>query len=324
MSSLSNLRMALQKATSGSLNGLTFDSKPLDRETAKLRDWLGDRGSAKPPQDAIVAALRAFFQAPEMQSRRQALLVCFGCVDPVLPAGARLIEDSDRFPKLLGAIDAYLPNPRAFRPCYRGLLNAYFGYDAETARFGGKNNWEQLREYLRDRAANTVASGLQPAWVDGLQTNLQLLGSDPGGFYGNALLTGQSEEFERAREALDIHENSWLIWRLVLGQIEAAAHEDDGTFQRYIPSLLDLLAKHPLAINAGVAKLLARYSTCRTIAVHPRLRDFAVAQWGNPWLSLNKAKWSSGRGQRTRNGRGLAQAGLNPTILQPPGGRRCQ
>ena len=56
--------------------------------------------------------------------------------------------------------------------------------------------------------------------------------------------------------------------------------------------MLDLLAKHPLAINAGVAKLLTRYRTCKTVTIHPGLRDFTVAQWGNPWLSLNGAKWS--------------------------------
>ena len=292
MSGLSRLRVALQEAASGSLHGLTFDPNPLDREAAKLRDWLGDRGSAKPAQDVIVAALRAFFQVQDLQNHRQALLVCFGCLDPVLPAGARLIEDGDRFPKLLGGVEAYLPNPRAFRRCYRGLLHAYFGYDSETAQFAGKDNWSRLRTYLRNRATNTVASGLQPAWVDELQANLQLLGNDPGGFYGKALLVGQSEDFQRTRESLDIHESSWLIWQLILGQIEGATHEDDATFQRHLPGLLDLLAKHPLAVNAGVAKLLTRYRACRTVTIHSGLRDFTVAQWGNPWLSLNRAKWS--------------------------------
>jgi len=292
MSDLSRLRMALQEATSGSLRGLTFDTSQLDREAAKLRHWLGDRGSARPPQDVIVAALRAFFQAQELQSHRQALLVCFGCLDAVLPAGARLIEDGDRFPKLLVGVEAYLPYPRAFRRCYRGLLNAYFGYEIETARFAGKDNWGRLQTFLRDRMANTIASGQQPAWVDELQANLPLLGDDPGGFYGKVLLTGQSEEFERTRAALDIHESSWLIWRLILGQIEGATNDNDATFQRHLPGLLDLLAKHPLAANTGIAKLLIRYRACSTVTIHPGLRDFTVAQWGNPWLSLHGVKWS--------------------------------
>jgi len=292
MSSLSHLRGALVEATSGLLQGPIFDFRPLDRQVAKLSDWLGERGSAKPAQDAIILALWAFYRDQEFQSRRQARLVCFGCVDPVFPAGARMIEDGDRFPKLLRAIDAYLPNPRAFRLCYRGLLHAYFGYDPGRARSAGQRNWDQLRTYLDDRAANTLAPGPLPVWVETLQANTELLSNDPGEAYGKTLLTGQSEEFDRAREALDIHEDSWLIWRLVLGQVEAASREADSAFQRYLPKLLDLLSRHPLTVNEGLAKLLIRYRTCTPAVVHVGLRDFAVARWGNPWLSLNRVKWS--------------------------------
>jgi hypothetical protein len=292
MSSLSHLRGALLEATSGLLQGPTFDFRPLDREVAKLSDWLGERGAAKPAHDAIILALRAFYRDQELQSHRQARLVCFGCVDPVLPDRARMIEDGDRFPKLLGAIDIYLPNARAFRLCYRGLLYAYFSYDTETALCAGRVNWERLRTYLRDRAANTLAPGPLPVWVETLQANTQLLSDDPGEAYGRTLLTGQSEEFDRAREALDIHEDSWLIWRLVMGQVEAGSRDADSGFQQYLPKLLNLLSDHPLAANEGLAKLLIRYCACRPLTVHAGLRDFAVARWGNPWLSLNKAKWS--------------------------------
>ena len=292
MTALSHLRAALRDTNSDSLHGLTFETKLLDQETSKLRAWLGDRGTAKPPQDAIVAALHAFHHDQYLKSRRQALLVCFGCIDPVLFGGSRLIEDGEQFPKLLGAVDAYIPTPRAYRPCYRGLLNAYFGYDPETARSAGKQNWEELRTYLRDRVAKTVAPGLLPSWVEALRANVDLLGNDPGRTYGKTLLTGHSDEFEYARAALDIHENSWLIWRLVMGQVEAAAREDDTNFQRYLPNLLELLAKHPLAVNDGLAKLLSRYHLSKAPVIHAGLRDFAVAHWGNPWLSLNRAKWS--------------------------------
>ena len=292
MTTLSHLRAALRDTNSNSLHGLTFDTKLLDQETSKLRTWLGDRGTAKPPQDAIVAALHTFHQDQYLRNRRQALLVCFGCIDPVLLGSSRLIEDGERFPKLLGAVDAYISTPRAYRPCYRGLLNAYFGYDPETARSAGKQNWEGLRTYLRDRVANTVAPGLLPSWVEALQANADLLGNDPGSTYGKFLLTGHSDAFEHARAALDIHESSWLIWRLVEGQVEAATLEDDTNFQRHVPGLLELLAKHPLAINAGLAKLLSRYRLSKTPVVHAGLRDFAVAHWGNPWLTLNRAKWS--------------------------------
>ena len=155
MSGLSRLRVALQEAASRSLRGLTFDTNPLDREIAKLARL------ARRPRFGQAAhktrSSRPFGPSFKCKtaSHRQALLVCFGCLDPVLPAEARLIEDGYRFPELLGGVEAYLSNPRAFRRCYRGLLNAYFGYDSETARFAGKDNWGRLRTYLRDRAAKT-------------------------------------------------------------------------------------------------------------------------------------------------------------------------
>jgi EH_Signature domain len=231
MTALSHLRAALRDTNSDSSRGLTFDTRLLDQETSKLRAWLGDRGTAKLPQDAIVGSLHAFHHDQYLGNRRQALLVCFGCIEPVLISSSRLIEDGERFPKLLRAVDAYIQTPRAYRPCYRGLVNAYFGYDPETARSAGKQNWEGLWAYLRERAANTIAPGLLPSWVEALQANTDLLGDDPGSAYGKTLFAGHSDEFDHAREALDIHENSWLIWRLVLGQVEAAAHEDDTNFQ---------------------------------------------------------------------------------------------
>lgn len=292
MSSLSYLQVALRQVVSGPMHGLAADTRQLDQETAKLRKWLGERGTARPSQDAVAIALQSFYRDLEFGSLRHARLVCFGCLAPVLPAGSMLIEDADRFPVLLRGVDTYRPKPRAFRLCYRGLLYAYFGYDAERALSVGRENWEQLRSYLRDRAASTVADGALPDWVDALLGNRQLLDDDPGRVYGRSLLAGDADGFERARQALDIREDSWLVWRLVLGQIEAAVSEGDQTFQEHLPTLLELLAVHPLACNAGLKRLLERYLACAASAVHPELRDFAVAKWGNPWLSLNSAKWS--------------------------------
>jgi hypothetical protein len=264
----------------------------LEQETSKLRSWLGDRGSARPPQDKIVEALYAFQRDQHVETRRQTLLVCFGCTESVLEGGSRLIEDGERFPKLLEAVNAYILYPRAFRSCYRGLLNTYFSYDPADARSAGKQNWEKLRTYLRNHIENTIAPGILPAWVSALQTHADLLEDDPGSVYGEALLSGRSEEFEEARKALEIHENSWLIWRLVLGTIEAAARKEDALFRRLLPDLLNLLTKHPLATNHGLAKLLTRYQVSEAPVVHTDLRDFAVGHWGNPWLALNSAKWS--------------------------------
>ncbi|HEY8128614.1 MAG TPA: EH signature domain-containing protein, partial [Hyphomicrobium sp.] len=291
MTSLFRLHAALQQARSGSLHGLAFDTKAIDAEVTRLQSWIGERSSNKPAPDVTVAAMHAFHRDQELLNLRQARLVCFGCIDPILPDRKRLIEDERRFPKLLSGLDAYQADPRAFRRCYRGLLYGYFGYDAEHAPFSGKRNWEQLRAYLRERVTNTVASGWSPEWVDALQANAHLLSDNPGEAYGLTLLVGGDEEFDLMRKALDVHDSSWLVWRAVLGQIEAATRESDDAFRAYLPRLLGLLARHPLAVNGGMKQLLSRYRACKPLMVHPGLRDFAVERWGNPWLSLNKAKW---------------------------------
>jgi hypothetical protein len=293
MSALSDLQVALKRVNVRPLNGLSVDTKLLDQETQKLRAWLGDRGTTRPPRDAVMAALQAFVRDKHISSFRQAFLICFGCTDPALVGSLRLIEDEVRFPKLLSAIDTYLPNPRAFRRCYRGLLGAYFGYDYkhETAQTAGKRNWEVLRTYLNERIQNTITHGVLPSWVDVLQANMHLLGNDPAGPYGESLLLGRFDEYECARKALAIPETSWLTWQIVLAQVETARRKDDHVFQEHLSNLLELLAKHVLAINDGLRALLSRYYTISARGQHPGLRDFAVLHWGNPLLSLNRPKW---------------------------------
>lgn len=295
MSSLSRLRATLLAAQKDTFRTVTYDSKALDNEVSRLKGWLGARGSDKPPQDLTTHALLRFHRSQTLEGFRHARLVCFGCVDPVLPGKTRLIENRALFLSLLGGVDAYLPSPRRFRLCYRGLLYGYFAYDpdTDTTPESGKANWERLREYLARHAKATTTEGVVPLWVDTLQANLHLLGTNPGSVYGRKLLTEGETAFEQTRTALDIHQSSWLIRRLVLGQIEAASWGEDRAFQADIPQLLELLVRHPLAANAGLVMLLQRYCKCRPAVVHPPLRDFAVNLWGNPWLARNAAKWAA-------------------------------
>lgn len=295
MSSLSRLRTTLLASPTDPFRVPAYDSKALDNEVARLKGWLGARGSDKPPQDLTTRALLDFHRSQTLESFRHARLVCFGCVDPVLPDRTRLIENKALFPRLLVGVNAYLPSPRRFRLCYRGLLYGYFAYDPDTdaAPESGKANWERLREYLARHARATTTAGIAPVWVDALHANLHLLGKNPGSVYGGRLLAEGDTAFEQTRTALDIRQSSWLIRRLVLGQIEAAAGEEDRAFQTHIPQLLALLVRHPLAVNAGLVMLLQRYCKCRPAVVHPPLRDFAVNLWGNPWLARNAAKWAA-------------------------------
>jgi hypothetical protein len=292
MSSLANLRAALAQANSTSLKTLNLEAGVLEKQVRNLKSWVGSRNSSRPPENVTVAALNSFYRTAELADLRQAWLVCFGCIDPVLPERAKLIEDIDRFPLLLSGVDDYQDEPRAFRRCYRGLLHGYFAYDPDMAPRPGQQNWERLRAYLKDHVANASGRGWMPGWLETLHSNPGLLGDAPGAVYGLELVLDDGQKFALVRRALGIPDASWLVRSAVLGLIDAATGDPDQPFQAKLPGLLALLSRHPLAANEGLRRLLGRYAECSPVTLNPPLRDFAVSLWGNPWLKLNAAKWS--------------------------------
>ena len=289
---LAALQTALDRAMDFRPPQFDAEFAAMAREAEKLRAWLGARGSAKPPQDASRAALRDFVRLRDLPTLRHATLASFGCTDPFDDKRHGLIADGDLFPVFLDRVDDYRETPRALRYCYRGLLHAYFQYDVERGPSSARDNWRRLQTYLDKRSSLLVTPGFQPAWVQTLQGNPEVFGPDPGAFYGAEIFRGHPERFEEIRAELPITDASWLVWRVVVGQIEAATQGSDAEIRAAIPALLELLNRHPLAKNFGLAKLLTRYRACANPTLHEQLRDFTVDTWGNPWLALNEAKWS--------------------------------
>jgi hypothetical protein len=121
--------------------------------------------------------------------------VCYGCTEAFGDRGYRLIEDPQRFPKLLDCVDEYRKESRPFRRCYRGLLHGYFSFDPdhENTRPSGKRNWEILRVYLHARLNNITAPGINPEWVIGIQKHCNLLTEDPCRPYGMNALQGRGD-----------------------------------------------------------------------------------------------------------------------------------
>ncbi|MGD1037431.1 MAG: EH signature domain-containing protein [Roseiarcus sp.] len=281
---------------------LAMDFKPpqfeaefvkLERETKKLYAWLGGQGVAKPPKDASREALRDFVRVRDLPTLRHATLACFGCTDPFDDRRHGLIADGELFPVFLERVDDYRESPRALRLCYRGLLHAYFQYDVEHgAPPAARDNWGRLKIFLEGRTLLLETPGFQPSWVGALLENLEVFGPDPGAFYGSEIFQGHPERFEQVRTELPITDASWLVWRVVVGQIEAGTRSPDSDFRSAIPKLLVLLETHPAAKTFGLSKLLHRYRQCTNPSLHEELRDFAVEAWGNPWLALNEAAWS--------------------------------
>ena len=290
---ITKLRAALELALGYNAVEFKGDFKSLDLEIEKLQKHLGAHGIAKPPQDALLSALRNFVRDRKFSNPEQARLTSFGYTEPFDALNFGLIGDEELFSLFISCIDQYRLNPRALRQCYHGLLHSYFLYDVETATTScARENWSRLKDYLAERTPTLTPLGTQTSWVETLQGNIEIFGADPGDFYGSEIFHGRPERFDLIRIELPITEASWLVWKVIVGQVKAATESTDAKFSAALPELMTLLDNNPLAKNYGLASILTRYSACAIPMLHEPLRDFAVKTWGNPWLAINEAKWS--------------------------------
>ena len=246
-------------------------------------------------------------QAEEQKRRLQTALV------QVEADKKKLTENEERLknPVFLNRIDDYRENPRALRVCYRGLLHAYFLYDTAMGSASGRENWGLLRNYLAGRSNFISTTGFQPSWVGTLLKNPEVLGPDPGPYYGKELFRG-------GPNGLTMSARTWRSPILLASvarrrRSDRSGDEDSGDASRAgIPRLLDLLHRHPLALSFGLAKLLTRYKNCASATLHEQLRDSAVEAWGNPWLAINEAKWA----RVSQDVRRMIADWLKPALMQ--------
>jgi hypothetical protein len=287
------LQRILSWTNARAFEGLTFERAPITKEIETLGKWIGGKTSPRPTTDLVLEALQHFYQSLTVSNLREAQLVCYGCIEPFGDEKTRLIEDKQRFPRLLDCVERYRPTPRAFRRCYRGLLSGYFQYDPDGPKnsIAGKDNWRRLRSYLHERADDINCSDIEPDWVGAISQHKNLLTDDPCGRYALSLLSGDAREFEEAKRGLDIPDASWLVTRLIFAQVDTAVSGNDSVFLGYLSRLLALLEEHRLVLDSQLAKVLERYRKCEGNLSSTLLRDFAVARWGIPWLSSNSARW---------------------------------
>ena len=277
-------RVALAKFRPG-------DSMPIQHERLQLLAWLG--GEVDPADlagDRILSALQQYDKAGFVRDLRQARLLCYGCTQAYREQGERLLESRDQLERLLQYITQH-SHTRAFRKCYRGLLNAYFAYDPDAAsvKGNGRSNWSILRDFLLRLRPALTATGYVPQWVLTLNTHNQLLTDDPCAPYRDA--PNSAERFEAARLEMNINADSWLVRRFVQSQIAHILNQNDSEFQRRVDEALLLLDQYPLYVTQMLGQLLDRYSRCAARPPSETLRHFAVAQWGVPWLPQNAVNW---------------------------------
>ena len=268
---------------------LPVDIIPIRAQVRLLQSHLAKAGSGVGvTRDRVREAVASFATTGELPDPRTARLACWGTLLAWENGRALLIEDEQLFPRLLDRVDRYRLEPRPFRRCWRGLLDGYFSYDPVAA---GEPNWRLLRSYLHDTRGALQAGGVDPDWVKAIGGHPNLLTEEPCLRYGPALLAGEHEEVERVCADLGVTGASWFRRGLVDAQVEATVALADRAFRATLPRTIDLLRDHEVSADAGLARLLDRYSRRDAPEVHPELRDFAVERWSNPWLQLNDAKW---------------------------------
>lgn len=203
------------------------------------------------------------------------------------------MEDRPRLEKVLDGVDGWSGKPNAYRRCYQGLVKSYFTYDvlAKTTPEAGLSNWHMLRQYLRDHNSLIKDHSPCPQWVDTAVGNRQLFGEQPCEPYVDALLRGDVGIIEHLCEQLGISKASWFLRELVLAQVRGATRLTNAQFQVLLPRLLELLAANEVLRDRGMILVLDRYSKIPGTALHPGLRDYSVAWWGNPWLPSNETRW---------------------------------
>lgn len=270
------------------------DSLQMAHERSQLIDWLG--GLSELPEssgDRITDALRAFEQNRYVGGLRQARLLCYGSTQPFGTPPQRLIEHGKLFPTLLEYLDRNHYRTRAFRKCYRGLLNCYFSYDPDDQGnlAEGRHNWETLREFLARHKDDLETPGYTPDWIIAFPAHHNLLERDPCTAYRLEKLEQNLALFAELRERLDIGDDSWLMRKIVFSHVREAIALDDASFAAIMDSLLLLLIDHPLHASEALAMLLDRHARSYRLGIGETLLDYTIKLWGNPWLPANAHQW---------------------------------
>lgn len=288
--------------------------KALNDEIERLKRLVGEAGSVRPSKDRIKEAVASFRQTGKLANLGQARLTCFGCIERFAPTQTLLIEDAEAFPILLAEVDKYARESRAFRRCYRGLLHNYFKYEQDRVPedSAGGRNWRRLQSYLEARVKNIRVDGMQPNWAAAIVEHRNLLTRDPVARYGAALLRGNTQEFQSARNSLEIDGDSWVLRKVVLAQVRAAIGQSDEQFRQFVDGLLTLLGEYPLQRDEGLGLVLDRYAAMHSCPEHVRLRDAAIDAWGSPWMTTRDAAW-----QRVKpESRAMVHGWLNLKLIQ--------
>lgn len=297
MSALNRLAGLLRNSAGAGAGArpLPVDST-IDAVIAGLHRHANAGTAASVPEDLQQHAVRRFWDAQRFDNLRDARLVSFGMCIPSRPAGSCIMEDKQRFRAVLdnqSGVDQWLGDPRWYRRCFQGLVRSYFTYDASvaTAPPVGRQNWGDLRDYLKDRAPSIVDRTGNPEWVKTATDNRQIFGEEPCAPYAAAVLDGDMSTVDHLCDQLGVIKASWFLRELVLAQVRQATKLGHERFKERIPMLVQLLEGNRILRDKGLILMLDKYASVAQPPIDEPLRNAAVEWWGNPWLPSNEMRW---------------------------------
>lgn len=295
MSALDRLAGRLNEIPMG-VEKLLKVNNSIDLIVSQLQKNVGAGNRTDIGEDLQIQAVHRFWQSPQFNTLKEARLVSFGLCIPSQPSGPCIMDDRSRFLAVLDrktGVDQWLDDARWYRRCYQGLVRSFFTYDAkiETVSKIGRQNWGDLRDYLRERTRYTLHTSVNPDWVNTANRNSHLFGEDPCSSYAEALLNDKPEVIKQLCEQLGIIAASWFQRDLILAQVKYATMRSDDEFSRLIPRLIQILASNQVLRDRGLILVLDRYAKIPEPVLNQVLQDASVSWWGNPWLPSNEMRW---------------------------------
>ena len=262
-------------------------------EKTIIQKRFGTGTNNAPAEEKILKALQQFIKTKNLDDKKQAYLLCWGLVGTEV-GGTCFLENAD-FQILLDRLIQLNETGSLSSLAWRGLVNAYFSYSGNfTDSVSGKNNWTNLRAFLKNTSASIFeGKKFKPHWLKLLNEHQNLFSAEPTRPYIKSVLEGDFSEINYIIETLAINKTSWFLGEIILGQIKIVCEYDDAQFISKLSLILNILNqdKFELYRDNGLSNLLERYAETSERNIEPKdLSSFAQQIWGNPKLARN-LKW---------------------------------
>ncbi|MDC8450658.1 MAG: EH signature domain-containing protein [Nitrospira sp.] len=243
-----------------------------------------------PGQDLIAAAIRRFHNSGQVESFREAKLVCYGISTEVLPDRILLLRDPGLVGKLLDIVERLRLQPRKYRRCFQALMTAYFESRPDISKGEAYRSWLVIRKFLR-AGTISIRHDPMPEWAVRVIEHRNVFDDDPCEPYGNKVLDGNLPKIREAFSTIGIGRNSWIQTDIFMASVRAACNSGDHQFRCYIDVLLRLLEENPRVQLLGLKSILNRYALIHSSPEHTALRVRVVDLLGNPLLISNAPRW---------------------------------